>query len=818
MKKQKKPQSEVVRYTKDEGVGLSADEVASRRLAGLNNDIPKSNAKPYFKIFVDNICTFFNLIWALLFVVVLTLFLMGEASFGNLFFIVVIIANTVLAIVQEIRAKRTVERLSLITAPKVEAVRDGEHVFISAEELVLDDVVVFSAGSQIPADAVLLSGKVEMNESLLTGESVGVKKAAGDVLYAGSFVISGGCRARIEKVGADSYIQTIAKAAKAFKSPKSDLFRDINRIIKWIGVAIVPFSAFMLWNNYQAIGRVVDGVEYTVYHAILDTAGSIQGMIPAGMFLLITVALSLGVVKLAFKKTLVKDVYSVEMLSRTNRLCLDKTGTITDGTMRVSGERTLAEGHDVANAIANVFAAQDSTNFTADAVRKHYAVSHAWSVVYNIPFSSKRKYTATAFEGVGTYAVGAPEFLNAGVLPDALIAEIDAEAREGRRVLLLAYSEELLTEDALPKMTPVGLVMLEDHIREEAYDTIRWFRENGVGVKIISGDNPLTVAAIARRVGVENAELCISLEGKNDDEVWEIADRYTVFGRVSPEQKHILVKSLKKQGFVVAMTGDGVNDTLALKEADCSIAMADGSEVARDISNIVLLNNSFASLPSVVCEGRQVINNVQRSSTLFLMKTLCAIFLSVGCILFSLPAHFAGAFEDVVTYPFNPENLMLLEALVTGVPSVILALEPNDRLIEGSFVREVLRRCVPNGLLMLLNSVAVMVMHYALGMFTGVGEFSSVLTIAFTVAGLINLYTLCIPMNKLRIATVAFSTTAVAVCVFLLGGMFGIVALTAPVLFSAAILAAVSVPLHIALSVGWRALLSLFSRKAKAKR
>lgn len=816
MKKKKISLSETVRLSKDETEGLSASEVALRVSEGLKNDIPKSNAKPLWKIFVDNICTFFNLIWALIFAVVLSMVLMGKAPIGNLFFIVVIIANTVLAIVQEIRAKLTVERLSLVTAPKVEVIRNGEHLFVAAEDLVLDDIAVFTVGNQIPADAVLLSGKVEMNESLLTGESVGVKKAEGEMLYAGSFVISGGCRARIEKVGTDSYIQTIAKAAKAFKSPQSDLFRDINRIIKWIGIAIIPFAALMFWNNYQAVGRVTEGVEYTIYNAILDTAGSIQGMIPAGMFLLITVALSLGVVKLAFKKTLVKDIYSIEMLSRTNRLCLDKTGTITDGTMRVSGDRALVDGHDVATAVASIFAAQDSTNFTADAVKRYYTAKEAWTAVYNIPFSSQRKHTATSFSGVGTYAVGAPEFLNVGEIPAALREEIDKEARLGRRVLMLAYTKEVLTEDTLPPMTPVALLMLEDHIREEAPDTIRWFRENGVGVKIISGDNPLTVAAIAKRVGVENADACISLEGKTDEEVWEIADKYTVFGRVSPEQKHILVKSLKKQGFVVSMTGDGVNDTLALKEADCSIAMADGSEVARGISNIVLLNNNFASLPSVVCEGRQVVNNVQRASTLFLMKTLCVIFLSVGCILFSLPAHIMGAIENVVTYPFNPENLTLLEVFVTGLPSVILALEPNNRLIEGSFVREVLRRCVPNGLLMLLNSVAVMVMHYSFGMFTGAGELSSVLTIAFTVAGLINLFTLCFPMNKIRIATVAFSTTLVLVCIFLLGSMFGIVALTPAVLLSAAVLAAVSIPLHILLSLGWKALTRIATKK-KAK-
>ncbi len=792
--KKKKSIGEVRRYTPTADGGLSEEEVLARRRDGLVNKLPKSNAKPVWKILTDNICTFFNLIWAVLFGINLYLVIIGKNTPYNLIFIFVIVVNIALAVIQEIRAKMTVERLSLVTAPKIEVIRNGEHVFVAGDDLVLDDVIVLTAGNQIPADAILLTGKTEMNESLLTGESDAIKKLPGDLLYAGSFITGGGCRARIDKIGADSYIQTVAKAAKAFKSPKSDLFRDINRIVFWIGTAIVPFFFLILWSNM----RTED-----IYTALIHATGSIQGMIPAGMFLLITVALSIGVVKLSMKKTMVKDVYSVEMLSRTNMLCLDKTGTVTDGTMRVASDAVLLDGTDIARAVSGIMTAQDARNFTADALLSHYGESRDWAVSYNIPFSSKRKFTATSFTGIGTYAIGAPEFLNVGTLSAELSQRIDTEAACGRRVLLLAYSEEELAEDALPAMTPAALVFLEDHIRDTAPDTIKWFRDNGVGIKIISGDNPVTVAAIASRVGVENADKCISLEGMPDEEVVKAADRYAVFGRVSPEQKHILVKTLQSLGYVVSMTGDGVNDTLALKEADCSIAMADGSEVARSISNIVLLDNNFASLPSVVKEGRQAVNNVQRSSTLFLMKTLCVIFLSVGCIPFN------------ILYPFQPSMLMMLEVFITGLCSVILALEPNDRLIEGSFIREVLKRCVPNGLLMLLNVVAVLVLNYGFHVFSAEGAFTSVLTLAFTLAGFINLVSLCVPFTKIRAGTVLFSLVGLSVCIFGFGRLFGVVCLDGTVLLTVGILFALSIPIHLGLTKAWYLLLSLIAKKKK---
>lgn len=783
----------IARLCPDPEKGLTAAEAEERKKKGYQNIIPDPSAKTYKKIFADNICTFFNLIWLIIFAVNLAILILRPdvTSIGHLFFIVVILANTALAIIQEIRAKRQVEQLALVVAPRIDVIRDGEHMLLPPEELVIDDIVCFETGSQIPADAVVVDGKAEMNESLLTGESDGIKKEAGDTVYAGSFVSAGGLRARIDKVGADSYIQQIAKAAKAFKSPNSDLFRDINRFIRVIGICILPFAALMFFNNYRTTGG-------DVYRALLATTGSVQGMIPAGMFLLITVALSIGVIKLKYKQTLVRDIYSVEMLSRTNMLCLDKTGTITDGTMRVACDRKLTEDVDIARAVAGIMAAQTSQNFTSQALIRHYTAEDIPAALYNIPFSSKRKYTATSLENFGTYAIGAPEFLNVGKLPDDILSEIDAYAKDGKRVLLLAKSDETLTEDALPPMTPAALIVLEDHIREEAYDTIRWFRENRVHIKIISGDNPITVASIARRVGVENADRCISLEGMTEEEVAGIADDYTVFGRVSPEQKHTLVKTLKAKGYVVAMTGDGVNDTLALKEADCSIAMADGSDVARGLSNIVLMNNNFASLPSVVCEGRQVVNNVQRASSLFLMKTFCVILLSVGCVIFGQK------------YPFETNMLTMLEVFVTGIPSVILALEPNKNLIEGSFLKQVLKKCVPDALLMFFATISVMIMHNGFGLFPDNAAYLSLLTLAFTMAGLVNLVFLCIPLNRFRIGTLAFAFIGLGLCAFVFSVLyhdlfdFGVSVLSREVLLTLGVIVLIAIPLHILLKFLWQ--------------
>lgn len=788
MRRTKRTTNTPTRFNPSPEVGLSAAEVTRRVGEGYTNYVKKSSAKPTWRIFADNICTYFNLIWAIIIGVIIFL---GE--FDQLFFVLVILANTAIAIITELQAKYTLEKLNLVTRPLIRTVRNGETVLISADDLVLDDIVILEAGNQIPADAVVLSGTLEVNESMLTGESDAIKKTEGDTLFASSFIISGGCHARIDRVGEDSYIQSVAKRVKTFKAPQSYLFRDINRIIKYIGIFILPFSVIMYLNNAASM---------EMRDALLKTAGSLEGMIPAGMFLLITVAFSLGVVKLSRRKAKVKDAYSIEMLARTNMLCLDKTGTITDGTMRVVAEEELTsfEGVENANVIASIMAAQTGANFTSDALNRHYKVKEPLTVTHNIPFSSKRKFTATAFQGLGTFAIGAPEFLSLGELPAPLTDQLSAYAAAGQRVLLLAGSHTEADTDTLPDgMQALSIIVLEDHIREEAADTLAWFRENNVHVKIISGDNPLTVSAIARRVGVENAERYISLEGMSDEEVAAIADDYTVFGRVTPDQKLALVRRLRACGYVVSMTGDGVNDTMALKEADCSIAMADGSEVARSLSSIVLLDNNFATLPAVVREGRQVVNNVQRSSTLFLMKTFFTISLSLVCLCAMLP------------YPFEPNSLFMFEVFVTGLPSVLLTLQPNNSLIEGRFISTVLKQCIPDGIMILLNVLLAYFLRFAIPMSPDAAH--TLLVLVLTMTGFVNLVFLCYPFNKIRLGCIALSIAGILGAVLLAGATFGVAHATPTVLLLLVLFVAASLPLHLALSLLYG---KIFLRKKKA--
>ena len=474
----KKQELTVERVNPSAETGLSDKEVVLRREAKLTNRVKVKTGKSYFRIVADNLFTYFNLIWAIIVVVLI----FAGAEFKEFLFTGIILANTLLAIFQEMKAKRTVEKLSMLTAPRATVVRNGAEMEIAADDVVLDDVVILRSGNQIPADMICLEGALEVNESLLTGESDGVKKKEGDLLLAGSFVISGGCRAKAERVGADAYVQTLAVKAKAFKATESYLFRDINRIVKIIGFLIIPFSILMFLNNQSM---------FAIPEALRRTCASLVGMIPAGMFLLITVALSMGVIRLAMRKTMVKNPYSIEMLARTNVLCLDKTGTITDGTMRVEGHYEIAplEKESLERVMASLLAAQPDANFTSLALREAYKTDEPIPYTHNIPFSSKRKCTVTAFGSLGTYALGAPEFLHVGELSSDISARIKEAAENGKRVLMLAYAKEAITEDALPeKMEPKALFFLEDHIREEAYDTIRWFKENGVAVIFVGED------------------------------------------------------------------------------------------------------------------------------------------------------------------------------------------------------------------------------------------------------------------------------------------------------------------------------------------
>lgn len=748
--KKKKENIIVTRYSPEIQNGLNSLQVEERKNNNLTNNTKIKSSKTYLSIFIKNIFTLFNLLW---FIIAIALFSVG--AYSDLMFLIVIFANTVIAIIQEIRAKVTVEKLSITALPKVSVIRNSQISEILSQELVLDDIIILENGDQIPSDCIILDGNIEVNESLLTGESVPVKKSVGDSILSGSFLVSGKCYAKVEKVGLDNYIQTVAAKAKEFKAPSSNLFKDLNKLIKYIGIALIPLGIGTIikeWFKSNDVSTVVS-----------NTSGAITGMIPAGMFLLITIALSVGVVKLAKRKTLVKDIYSIEMLARTDVLCLDKTGTITDGTMNVIEFINLSKrkSEKIENILANILSAHNSTNMTSIALTKRFSTAQNLKVKSITEFSSSRKFSVTTFENNKTYYLGAPSFTGCK-LSEKHKKLLDEKMQEGYRVLALVESNEEYQEEkgATGKLL-LALIVIEDHIRTDAIETINWFKENNVQIKIISGDDPLTVSKIAQRVGVENFDKYISLENKSLKEVEQFAEKFTVFGRVSPEQKYTLIKTLKSKGHVVAMTGDGVNDTLALKEADCSIAMADGSEVARNISKLVLMDSKFSSLPAVVKEGRQVINNVQNSSVLFLMKTLFTLILSALLLIVNQ------------SYPFSPKNLFLLEMFVIGLPSLLLAFEPNDKLIKGNFIPEVLKKSVPRTILMLAG---VLVAMFAIKNLDAL-ESEAFPVLALTISGFINLIWLCIPLTWFRSLILALSAGLISGAICLFHKVFGLTTL-----------------------------------------
>ena len=780
--KKKNTEFELLRYQTQKENGLNDQQIAERLQHKLTNTSKVKSTRSYFSIFVKNTCTYFNLIW--LFIAV-ALILVG--AYADLLFLVVIFCNTAVAIIQEIRAKITVEKLSLVAMPKTKAVRNGEEIEIKAEEILLDDVIILANGDQVPSDCVVLDGNVEVNESLLTGESNPIKKAEKDVLLAGSFLVSGKCYARVEKVGKDNYIQTIAARAKKFKAPVSNLFKDINSLIKYIGILLIPLGILTILKELFFLNN-------DIVETVTNTAGALTGMIPAGMFLLITISLSVGVVKLARKKTLVKDLYSIEMLARSNVLCLDKTGTITDGTMNVVEVVKISANQElIEKVISNVLRAQASNNATGIALVKKFGIANDMDVEEVVEFSSSRKFSATTFKNGKTYYLGAPSFVKAKLNQKQKLT-LQEKLEKGFRVIALTEVNQPYDEKvgAISGKT-LGLFVLEDHIRDDAIETIKWFKENDVEIKVISGDDPLTVSKIASRVGVEGSDKYVSLEGMSLDEVEKIADEFSVFGRVSPEQKYVIVKTLKNKGKVVAMTGDGVNDTLALKEADCSIAMADGSEVARNISHLVLMNSNFTSLPSVVKEGRQVVNNVQNASSLFLMKTIFAIVMCLATILF------------VVPFPYQTKQLFLLELFVIGIPSFALTFQPNTALIQGNFIPQVLKKSLPRASIILFAVSSVIVVGSTRFDLLSASEYDTLITLTLTFSGFLNLIWLCIPLTKLKAVTVALSFVCLLVACVVMPEFFKITNFSSTVLITFAIIMGVCL---IAIAIGalieWR--------------
>lgn len=742
MKKRSIAAADAVRYETLPSVGLAAEQVTERRSDGLVNKVERTVGKSYAAIFLGNIFTFFNMLG--LFIMVL-MFALG--SFDNLFFSVVILANTFIGIIQEIKAKKSIEKLSIMSAPTANVVRGGVESEIAVSDLVLDDIVRLEAGKQIAADSVVLEGEIEVNEALLTGESVPVKKRTGDALLSGSFVVSGSCRARVDHIGSDNYVEKLSAKAKKYQKPNSQLMRSINAIIKVLAIIIFPLGIGTYFVSYADLGNVAE--------ALTKAAGSMIGMIPSGMVLLTSVALAVSVIKLARNNALVQDLYCIEMLARVNVLCLDKTGTITDGTMSVEEVEMLADVKNFGALMANCLAATGDANQSALAMAQRFGKESTFSVNAVIPFSSARKYSAASFDGVGTIAVGAPGFVCKPT--DATAVKIEKYAARGKRVMLAAVSDRYITDDKLPEMKEAAIIVVEDTVREDAVEIINWFKQNDVAVRVISGDNPLTVSVIAGKVGIENAEKYVSLEGMSDAEVIAAAGEYTVFGRVNPDQKALLIKTIKANGNTVAMTGDGVNDILAMKEADCAVAIAAGSEAARSVAHLVLMDSKFSSMPKVVREGRQVVNNIQNSSSLFLMKTTMTVFTTILMLILGQ------------MYPFEPKNLYIIEFVVIGIPSFVLALRPNSARITGRFISNTLLKTIPSGLSLSLSVLIVYIYSTVNGIPTAgetdvIALFVTMAAMAMTLSGAVALAVMCFPYTWITGPTALLSAVLCVLC------------------------------------------------------
>ena len=755
--KQVQPQIEVRRFNADARDGLSSKQVQERIEQGLVNKTGKKYSKTYRSIFIGNICTFFNFLCLIAAVALL----LARAPVSQFLFVAIFLCNIIVSIVQEIRAKLKIDKLTILSSPMTNAVRGGARVEIPVEEIVVDDILILSTGQQVPADCIAVEGTAELNEALLTGESVPIKKEDGDFIYAGSFVASGKLAVRVDKIGNDTYISKLTARAKKYKRPNSEIMNSITLFIKAIGLAIVPVAIFMFITNFHAAGKQWSDLQATggfwktlfsdnllLSETIQKTASVVIGMIPSGLLLLTTVALSVGMIRLAKYNTLVQDMYSLEMLARVDVLCLDKTGTITDGRMRVSDcillNNTTEYGID--DILGSMLASLDDNNQTSIALYERFGHSSALQPIATLPFSSARKLSAVTFEGMGTYVMGAPEFV-LKPMPIKIDRIVKQYAQMGLRVLVVAQSAGQLQGDKVPSgLRAVAIITLSDNIRPDAIETIRWFKENDVAVKVISGDNPVTVSEVARRAGIKNAAHFISLEGLSDLEVENAANEYTVFGRVTPEQKAILIRSIKQAGHTVAMTGDGVNDILAMKEADCAVSVASGSEAARNVSNLVLQDNNFGSMPKIVNEGRRVINNIKGSSALYIMKTLLTLILSVVCIILGSE------------YFFKTNNMIMFEMLISALPSFVLSLQPNTERVKGKFIPYVLSRAIPGALTMAVGIMTLYILHKtdlapALG-FTANGvdtlEYDAMMMLALTFCGLVMLYRICQPFNIVR--------------------------------------------------------------------
>lgn len=742
------------RYQADIANGLSQEQVQERIDGGWTNETVTAESKTVGQIVKSNLLTYFNLIFAILAILVI-----AAGSFRSLTFLPVVIANLFIGILQEIRAKKTLDQLTMLNAPKAEVVRNGQISEIAAEELVLDDIVIFRAGDQICADAIVLDGSVLVNEALLTGESDELRKELGDFLMSGSFVVSGECYARLERVGADSYISELTLEAKAQDQKKhSEMLRVLDRLVGIVGILIVPIGVFLFVQQY-----VFSGASFQ--SSILSMVAAVVGMIPEGLYLLASVALVVSVIRLASQKVLVHDMKCIEALARVDVLCVDKTGTITESEMQVSSVIPM-EGFDPTQGvglkaqISTLIAAMPEGNLTMQALKRYFKTPLKKNAEAVFPFSSTYKYCAAVFLD-NAYVLGAPEFVLRGDY-EKYRPLMESYSADGFRTVLFGRYEGTPDGQALTEsVIPMGLILLTNPIRRDAPETFRYFVQQGVAIKVISGDNPLTVSQIAAEAGIPGAENYVDASTlETEDALRSAVEQYTVFGRVTPEQKRLLVRALRSEGHTVGMTGDGVNDVLALKEADCSVAMASGCDAAAQVSQLVLLESNFSAVPSVVAEGRRVVNNIQRSASLFLVKNIFSFLMAV----------FSACF--MLNYPLEPAQISLISMFTIGIPGFFLALQPNTEVIHGRFLSNVLIKALPAGLTDFLVVGALVIF----GRVFGVNEtdISTACTMLLAIVGFMILYHISKPLNLLRWIVWIGSGVGLLVCSIYLGDIFGI--------------------------------------------
>ena len=726
--------------------GLTQEEVRAHREQGRTNTMPRRTEGGVADILRRNVLTLFNLLN-----LCLAGLLLWVGSHRDMLFLGVVLSNTLIGTIQELRAKRTHDRLQLLSEGRVRVMRDGVECRLSPQELVLDDVVLLSRGDQIPADATVLSGAGEADESLLTGESAPVSKAAGDTLYSGSFLVSGSVAARLTAVGADSYAGQLQLSARRVKRAQSELMRDMRRIIRWVSVLIVPIGAAMFSRQYAS-------VDLGLRDAVTGTVASMLGMIPEGLILLTSVSLAAGVVALGRRNALVNELFGIETLARTDVVCMDKTGTLTSGEMVL--DRTLALNgvppEEIAAYMAALLRGSSDETPTVRALAEAFSAVSAPEIVQAVPFSSARKWSAAQTEGLGSVVLGAPERL----LKGEALKQAQALAAQGLRVLALLCAPAPLCGESLPEgLAPMALLCLRDALRPNVQKTVRYFGEQGVTLKVISGDSPLTVSHAAAAAGVPGADRMVDLstiEGEKD--YTALSRHYTIFGRVSPQDKQGLIEALRKDGHGVAMVGDGVNDIPALKAADCSIAMAGGSDAACRVAQITLLDADFDVMPRIVLEGRRVINNITRAASLFLVKNIFSLILSVLLLIFPF------------AYPFAPIQLTLVSSLTIGIPSFVLALQPSRDRVSGSFLRNVIMRALPGGVCTAALIIPLMAFSDGLGFSQDV--VSSLSTLIAGYSGLVVLFLTCLPLNALRGGLVAAMAVLFAGAVLLLPQVF----------------------------------------------